>query len=106
MVNCCEFLVSDPLFLKSGHGQVNVTLNKSYSVLTRRDQVPGTTFTLQRPGPELSWQLLPGQVPRLSSAVTAEGARHPTQLALRVVRQPKEGRPVPQTATQADSHHY
>ena len=30
MANCCELLVSDPLFLKSGHGQVNVALNKSY----------------------------------------------------------------------------
>ena len=83
MVNCCEFLVSDPLFLKSGHGQVNVTLNKSYSVLTRRDQVPGTTFTLQALGSgweeaELSVWLPQGQVPRPWSSLREPGTQDPT----------------------------
>ena len=52
MVNCCELLVSDPLFLKSGHGQVNVTLNKSYSLFSQER----TRSQVQLPPPEV-WVL-------------------------------------------------
>ena len=49
-----NFLVSDPLPWRSGHGQVMMSLQAStkqmvFSVLTRKDMVPGTTVTLRDP---------------------------------------------------------
>ena len=84
MANCCELLVSDPLFLKSGHGQVNVTLNKSYSLFWQertRSQVqlpPSKVWGLAERRQELSLWLPQGQVPRLWSWLRGPGTQDPT----------------------------
>ena len=67
----------------------------------------GTTATVWGPGRgweegDLSWQLPQGQVPRSCPAVITEGARYPTQLALRSSGHPNGGGQDPQSMTQAD----
>lgn len=81
-----NFLMSDHLFLRSGHNDAPVNLSKimSLSVLTRKGKVLLYHFP---PVPvlaetDLSWQLLYGQVLRPSPAVIADRGRCPgTELA-------------------------
>ena len=106
--------MSHPLFLRSGNAtpvnlcQTNIILcsekkrqgpedlsSSKVQVLTERRQISvGSSLKPRSPGPTL-----------LSST---KGARHPTQLALRLLRPPKlvcveGGGQVPPTVTQADS---
>ena len=94
-------LVPDPLFLRSGHGQVTMFLYISiklmlFSVLTRKGKVPRQSIHHPR---SQSWlragraQLTApsGPGPQTLLSVISEGARHPTQLALRLLRPPEWG---------------
>lgn len=81
MVNCCELLGSDPLFLKSGHDQVNVTLNKSYSLFFwqegTRSQVQLSLLRALGSGWEEAELSVKPSGPGPETLVIAEGARHP-----------------------------
>ena len=104
-----DFSVSDALFLRSGHGQVMMFLQIStrwmlFSVLTRKGKVPRHNFHPPRFQPWLregrsQLTALQGQVPTSCPLVMPEGARHPSQLALSLLRPPTWGDQVSQTMT-------
>ena len=90
MVSYLNILVSEPLFWRSGHGQVTVPLNISWvsvSVLTRKGRSCGMAYP---PGSSPGWVRAQLESPQgwvLSpySAIIAEEAGHPSQLALRLL---------------------
>ena len=107
MANCCELLVSDPLFLKSGHGQVNVTLNKSYSLFWQER----TRSQVQLPPSEV-WGLAERRQSLVCGSLRARsrdsgrgwrGQAPRTQLALTLLKLPVWQGQVPKPVTQADS---
>ena len=99
MVGCCRLLgvrsfVSE-VWSWAGNDvavnlyQVNVILCPDKKGQTPKAQLtPSKVRVLAKRIADLSWQLLQGRVPTPCPAVFPERARHPTQLALGLLRQP------------------
>ena len=116
VVSRANLLVSDPLFLRSGHGQVTFLYISSkqmlFSVLTRKGKVP--RHSVHHPRSQ-SWlrgsraQLAapsgPGPKTLLSCRLWGSQAPYPTGPPSPPATQMR-GHRVPQTATQADDHCY